>query len=407
MLHHTKSFSIISAQTDFEICAVADLLSHSLSHARSYAEEQERIGVAVDDSDDVLDPSNIIPVAGKSLVTPYLLLEHEEPLSPSFRTDFPANSCPPSESEYDISSDDHYSPYAPSTSSYPVFHLPRRSRTHSHASNGHISASDSDTPSLSSSTTSFSSQSYSTSPPISPDTLKTPIDHLIANHYLTIIEERAAEDQEMGGRRLSQSSGSNSFASTEYRASLRKPFIARSPDPRPKGRVFNVDHLRLNVPPPALHFPSLATSSTFDPSPPSSATFSPPSSPYASTAKSSLSRFLPGGMRSGNTNTTSSLENAWSTSPTASVVTSRTARREEKESKEEKTRKAAEKKRNKAEAKAEAKARVERLAEELKERQRRHAATFDRQSVHSHRSFGRSRRHWDEDRSMYDGLAAL
>jgi hypothetical protein len=51
---------------------------------------------------------------------------------------------------------------------------------------------------------------------------------------------------------------------------------------------------------------------------------------------------------------------------------------------------------------------VERLAEELKDRQRRKAATLDRQSVHSHRSFGRpARRHWDDDIAMYNGLGAL
>lgn len=405
MPHHSRSFSTISAHTDFEICAVAELLSPSVSHTRSYAEEQESVGVVVDDSDDFLDPSNLSLAAAKALVTPYLLLEHEEPISPSYRSHFTTNSSAPSESDFDISSDDHYSLPTASTSSYPAFHLPRRTRTRSHASNGHISASDSDTPSLSSSTTSFSSQSYSTSPPISPDTLKTPIDYPIANQHLTIIEERAAEDQEFGGRHHSRGSGSGSFASAEYGAtSLRKPFISRTPDSRPKGRVFNVDHLRLNVPPPSMHhFPTLSPSSTFDSSPPTSATLC-PSSPYSRTTTPSLKRFIPGGMKS--SKVASSLESGWSTSPTASVVTSRTARKEE--FKEEKARTAEEKKRRKAEAKAESKAKVQRLAEELKERQRRKAATVDRQSVHSHRSYGRSpRRHWDHDIAMYDGLGAL
>lgn len=403
MPHHNRSFSIISAHTDFEICAVAELLSPSVSHTRSYAEEQESIGVVVDDFDDILDPSNLSLAAGKALVTPYLLLEHEEPLSPLYGSQFTTNSSAPSESDFDISSDDHYTA---STSSYPAFHLPRRARTRSRASNGHISASDSDTPSLSSSTTSFSSQSYSTSSPISPDTLQTPIDYPIANQHLTIIEERVAEDQEFGGRHRSRGSGSNSFASAEYgAASPRKPFVSRTLDSRPKGRVFNVDHLRLNVPPLSMHhFPTLSPSSTFDISPPTSATLS-PSSPYSRTTKSSLNRFIPGGMKS-SSKAASALENGWSTSPTASVVTSRTVRKEEY--KEEKARTAEEKRRKKAEAKAESKAKVQRLAEELKERQRRKAATLDRQSVHSHRSFGRpTRRHWDDDIAMYDGLGAL
>ncbi|KAG1751225.1 hypothetical protein EDB19DRAFT_1926166 [Suillus lakei] len=365
-----RTLSIISAHTDFEICAVADLLSPSVSHLRSYAEEQERVGVAIDDVDDFLDPSNGAPTM------PYLLLEHEEPLSPSFGSHSMTSSTTHSESDFDISSDDYSGPYTPSISSFPAFHLPRRTRTR---------ASDSDTPSLSSSTT--ISQLYSTSPPTSPATLKTPIDHpAAANQQLTIIEERATDDQDVTGRRYSDSGSI--------------PFIARTPDPRPKGRVFNVEHLRLNVQPPATHhFPSIspAPSSTFDIGSPMSSNFS-PTSTYASmtsphtTTSSSLNRFLsPGPSRS---KPPSLMESAWSASPTASVVTSKTARKED--SKAEKARNLEEKKRQKAEAKAEAKAKVERLAEELKERKRRKVATLDRQSVHSHRSFGRvPRRHWD------------
>jgi len=398
MAHHNRTFSIISAHTDFEICAVADLLAPSVSHAKSYAEEQERVGVAVDDSDDFLDPTNISHTTGKALATSYLLLEQEEPLSPSFGSHFPTNSAAPSESDFDISSDDHYSP----THAHPSFHLPLRARS-MRSSSGHISASDSDTPSLSSSTTSFSSQSYSTSPPVSPDTLKTPIDP-VTNQFLGIIETRVAEDQEIDDRRGSRGTGSNSFASAVVAVpSPRKPFVARSPELRPKGRVFNVDHLRLNVPPPsAHHFPSLSPSSAFEVSPPATSTAFPPSSPYSRTTKASLNRFIPGGLKGSKT----TLESGWSTSPTASVVTARTARRVE--GKEEKARKAEEKRIKKEEEKAEAKARRDRLAEELKERQRRRAATFDRQSVHSRRSFGRpNRRHWDEDISMYEGLGAL
>ncbi|KAG2047916.1 hypothetical protein BDR06DRAFT_857939, partial [Suillus hirtellus] len=182
---------------------------------------------------------------------------------------------------------------------------------------------------------------------------------------------------------------------------------------RPKGRVFNVEHLRLNVNVQSAvtdRFPSIspAPSSTFDVSSPMGSTFSPTSvytsmtSPH-STKPYSSGRFLSPVTSSGKT--PSVLESAWSESPTASVVTSKTARKED--SKAEKARKLEEKKRKKAEAKAESKARTERLAEELKERQRRKVATLDRQSLHSHRSFGRVRRHWDGDISMYEGLGAL
>lgn len=419
MAHHNRPFSIISAHTDFEICAVADLLAPLVSHQQSYAEEQERVSVALDDLDDFLDPSNGMHTAGKVPVTPYLLLEHEEPLSPSFGSSFQTNSTTHSESEFDISSDEQSCSYTPSISSYPAFHLPRRTRTRSRASIGHISASDSDTPSLSSSTTSFSSsgsisrsQSYSTSPPISPDTLKTPIDHpAVANQQLTIIEERPAEDQQITGRHYSQGSGSIIFSPDYAVPSPRKPFVTRTPESRPKGRVFNVEHLRLNVQPPATHyFPSISPSpsSAFDIGSPMSSKFS-PASAYTQmagprTTKSSLNRFIPSSSKSAKA--PSLLESTWSASPTASVVTSRTARKED--GKAEKAWKSEEKKRKKAEAKAEAKAKVERLAEELKERQRRKATTLDRQSVHSGRSFGRgTRRHWDDDIAMYDGLGAL
>ncbi|KAG2129113.1 hypothetical protein DEU56DRAFT_817672 [Suillus clintonianus] len=415
MAHHHRTYSIISAHTDFEICAVADLLSPSVSHPRSYAEEQERVGVAIDDTDDFLDPSNGIHTAGKAPIAPYLLLEHEEPLSPFFGSHSMTHSTTHSESDFDISSDDYSGPHTPSVSSFPSFHLPRRTRTRSRASNRHVSASDSDTPSLSSSTTSISSsgsisQLYSTSPPVSPDTLRTPIDYpAVANQHLTIIEERSAENQDITGRRYSDS-GSIIFSPDYTPSSLRKPFVTRTPEARPKGRVFNVKNLQLSVQPtPTHHFPSISPSPSSSFSSPMSNNFS-PTSAYTqmtsprTTKSSTLNRYI--SSSSSSSKPPSVLESAWSASPTASVVTAKTARKED--NKAEKARKSEEKKRQKAEAKAEAKAKVERLAEELKERQRRKAATFDRQSVHSHRSFGRvPRRHWDADIAMYDGLGAL
>lgn len=420
MAHHrTRTSSTISTHTDLEICAVADLLSLAVAHPRSYAEEQERVGVPIDDVDDFLDPSNGIYTARNAPAMPYLLLEHEEPLSPAFGSHSMASLITRPELDLDIPSDNYSGLYTPPIFSFPT--IQRRTRMRSRASNGHVSTSDSDTPSLSSSITSCSSngsnsQLYSTSPPTSPAILKTPIDNpAVANQQLTIIEERTAGDLDITGRHYSDSD--SIVFSPEYATpSIRKPYITRSADTRtsdtrPKGR-FNVEHLRLNVQPSVTrHFPSIspASSSTPDIGTPTSSIFSPTSaytsitSPYP-TNTSSLNRFI--SPRPGSSKAPSALESAWSASPTASVVTSKTARKEE--NKAEKARKSEEKRRQKAEAKVEAKARTERLAEELKKRQLRKASVVERQSVHSHRSYGRfTRRHVGDDVAMYDGLGAL
>ncbi|KAH7928464.1 hypothetical protein BV22DRAFT_1004879, partial [Leucogyrophana mollusca] len=177
----------------------------------------------------------------------------------------------------------------------------------------------------------------------------------------------------------------------------------RSPEqPRTKTRTFNVEHLRLHVPPLPSHITAISPSpnSPLDFASPANSTFTQIASPRPS-GKISLNRFISGGSKASKADEASF--SRWpSTSPTASVVTAKTSRKEE--AREEKTRKAEEKKRKKAEAKA----KMEQLAEELKERQRRKASTQDRQSVHSGRSNGRGgRRQWDDDRAMYDGLGAL
>ncbi|KIJ64645.1 hypothetical protein HYDPIDRAFT_71223, partial [Hydnomerulius pinastri MD-312] len=165
---------------------------------------------------------------------------------------------------------------------------------------------------------------------------------------------------------------------------------------RPKNR--NIEHLRVNVPPASVRFPiiSPSPSSTLDFGSPMGSTFTPIASPRPS-GKLSLNRII-----SPTSKMSKSAEPGvgWqSTSPTASVLTSKTSKKEE--AKEDKLRKAEAKKMKKAEQKA----KVERLAEELKERQRRKALALDRQSIHSNRSSGRGgRRHWDADIAMYDGL---
>jgi hypothetical protein len=402
MSRHTRALSIVSAHTDFELCAVAELLSPSVSHARSVAEEQEAIGVALDD-DKYLDASirPSIQRPEKAPVAPYLLLEIEEPLSPSHPSHFPSNHVSThSESEQESWAEDkHLHSRTPSYSLFPAFHLPRRPRTRTQSSAG-VSTSDSDTPSLSSSTTSFSSsrsQSYSNSPPISPATLKTPVDHAQISHNLTIIEERSTEGHEANGRKLSQSSGSIIFAPIGDSSPLEKFLLPpKAPETRPRNR--NIEHLRVQVPPPSIHFPMISPSpdSTIDFSSPMVTTYTPVDSPRP-IGKISLNRII-----SPASKISSSAESkmGWqSSSPTPSIFISKLARKEE--AKEDKLRKAEAKRMKKSEQKA----KVERLAEELKERERRKLLALDKQSVHSNRSGVRGgRRHWDSDIAMYNGL---
>ncbi|KAH7885282.1 hypothetical protein F5I97DRAFT_1928681 [Phlebopus sp. FC_14] len=408
MSQHIRSLSIVSVHTDLELCAVAELLSPSVVHTSSFAEEQESIGAALDDGfDDYLDASSrpAINSARKAAVVPYLLHEHEEPLSPSHSSHLPDNSLSaPSDTEYEHSSEDNYSrPYTPSLAPFPTFHLPRRVRQRTHSSAG-LSASDSDTPSLSSSITSSStgslwrSQPSSMSPPLSPATLKTPLDHPQTHQQLTIIEERLVEDQDLNGCRLSQSSETIVFTPIVPKDTSSAPAKHRLPlETRPKNR--NIENLRVNVPPPPIHFTVSSSTSTLVGSP-MTGKFTPLPSPRPK-AKLSLNRLVTPVAKVGAKSPDSVVE--WpSTSPTESISTSKASKRDE--IREEKLRKAEAKKMKQAEQKA----KVERLAEELKERQRRKALAQDRQSTHSHRSYGRNgRRQWDDDIAMYNGLGAL
>lgn len=396
MSNHSRTFSIVSAHTDFELCAVAELLSPAVSHSRSFAEEQEATGVALDDGlDDYLDAS-IDQCQGKVPITPYLLLECEEPFSPPHPSYSPASyALTPSDSEFDpFPEDNHSHPHTPLHSAFPAYHSPRRGRARTQSS-ADVSASDSDTPSLSSSTTSASSShSQSYSRPRSPDTLKTPLDHIPPSHTLAMIEERSMGNQAPVGRRISQSSGSIIFAPMDPPPG-QDGFVQyqRTNEFRVKNR--NIENLRVNVPPLSVPFPIL-THSPLE-SGPSMVTSRPviPTPRPGLGGKLSLTRIISPVSKTSKHSESGSEPS--STSPTVSISTSRFSKKED--AKEEKTRKAEAKKMKKAEQRA----RLERLAEELKERKRRKALAPEKGSVHSTRSGGRNR-HWDSDIAMYDGL---
>ena len=394
--NHSRTFSIVSARTDLELCAVAELLSPAVSHTRSYAEEQETIGIALDDDlDDYLDASikHRDQRQGKSSITPHLLLEYEEPFSP-LHPSYSPDSCTftPSESESEsFPEDNHWDPYASSHSSLTGFQLSRRGRARKQSS-ACVSTSDSDTPSLSSSTTSVSSsQSRSYSPPSSPATLKTPVDHVSSSHTLTIIEERPTEN-----RRASQSSGSIIFTPMEHPSEQDGSVQSlQTMETRTKNR--NIENLRVNVPPLFVPFPivSHSPSSTIDSSPP--ATTSRKAQPGPRPGLKSLTRIISPVSKPSKSFESGPERTSTSTSPTASTPSSRASK---EDAKEEKARKAQAKRMKKAEQKD----KLERLAEELKERKRRKALAQDRASVHSNWSGGRgSRRNWDHI-AMYDGL---
>lgn len=400
--HRRRVPSIVSVHTDLELCAVADLLSPSVGHTPSF-DEQEFNGVALDDGcDDYLDAdiNPLIRTVQNATLRSHILLEHEEPLSPPFDASFPYSTPGHSESEQD--SDDIY----PLPRSPAYLNLSSRPRPRARSNTG-VSASDSDTPSLSSST-SFSSVSSATySQPHSPATLKTPVDH-IPPHRPTVREERSpVTDEERDARRFSQSSGSIRFAPIDVPSDTEKyERMPKAVQPRAPAKIRNVERLRLNVPPPPTHFPTISPVVPLGGGPESRAPFSTPSrssnssesitpTPSVRTAKLSLSRFSkPRKLSLSHTGAEPS------SSPT-SIATGKDSKKEE--AKEIKSRKAEAKRMKKAEEKD----RMERLAEELKERQRRKMLAMDRRSITSRRSGGRSRRQWDDDRAMYDGLGAV
>ncbi|KAF8555731.1 galactose oxidase [Imleria badia] len=393
MSNHSRPFSIVSAHTDFELCAVAELLSPAVSHARSIAEEQEAIGVALDDGlDDYIDASikRCDQRKRKASTTPHLLLECEEPFSPPHPSYSPAScSFTPSESESEsLPEDNQWHSHAPSA--FPIYHLPRRNRARKQSSAG-VSTSDSDTPSLSSSTTSVSSShSRSYSPLRSPTILKTPVDHVSPSHTLAIIEERSTGHRVPIDRHASQGSGSMVFAPMElsFVQDLGQP--PRIMENRTKNR--NIENLRVNVPPLSVPFPILthSPSPTVDLSP--SVITNRTVMPGSRSGLKSLTRII-----SPVSKTSRSFEfsSESSSSPTMSVSTSKSSKVDAKEAR---TRKAEAKRMKKAEDKA----KVERLAEELKERQRRKALAPDKGSVRSNGSGGRPR-----EIAMYGGLEGV
>lgn len=377
MPNDNRPFSIVSAHTDFELCAVAELLSPVVSHTGSPAEEQEATGVALDDDfDDYLDASIRRP--RRTSVAPYLLLEFEEPFSPPHPSYSPASGpITPSESESESFSEDNlWHPHAPLPSTLHTSHLPRRVRARKQSS-ACVSTSDSDTPSLSSSTTSASSShSRSYSPLRSPATLETPIDHIPLSHSLAIIDERFAESRTSIDRRESEGSGGASFASPDHLGQDELGQFPRPMEVRTKNR--NIENLRVNVPPRSVPFPIVTHSPM--------STIVDTHSPVATTRTvlpgsrpglKSLTRIMSPVSKSSRSFELGS--EASSTSPTRSVSTSKSSK---EDAKEEKTRKAEAKKMKKAEQKA----KVERLAEELKERKRRQTLAHDRSSVRSDRS---------------------
>ncbi|KAI6099561.1 hypothetical protein EDD16DRAFT_1497421 [Pisolithus croceorrhizus] len=396
--------SMVSIHTDLELCAVADLLSPSVDHTASF-NEQDLNGAALDDGcDDYLDADidPLIHAIRNTTLRSHILLEHEEPLSPPFDAHFPHSISGQSESEQD--SDDIY------PLPRPTMHLNLSPRPRARArSNTGISASDSDTPSLSSSASYSSVSSVTYSQPCSPATLKTPVDHVPPHRPAVRGERSPVTDEERDARRFSQSSGSIIFAPIDVPSDTEK-CTARMPiavEPRTPAKPRNVEHLRLNVPPPPTHFPSMVPVGGGPESRPSISTWSRSSNSSESTIptttsnrtlKLSINKFVSPTSKPRKSSVSQPTAEP-SSSPT-SVVPSKDSKKEEL--KEIKSRKAEAKRMKKAEEKA----RMERLAEELKERQRRKMLAMDRRSINSHRSGGRSRRHWDEDRAMYDGLGA-
>ncbi|KAI6147103.1 hypothetical protein BKA82DRAFT_1004565 [Pisolithus tinctorius] len=406
-----RSPSIVSVHTDLELCAVADLLSPSVIHTPS-SDEQVFNEVALDDGcDDYLDAdiNPLVRAVRNTTFRSHILLEHEEPLSPPFDAGFPYSISGQSESEQD--SDDIY----PLPRSPAYCNLPNRARARARSNTG-VSASDSDTPSLLSSTSFSSASSVTYSQPHSPATLKTPVDH-VPLYQPTVREERSpVTDEERDARRLSQSSGSIIFAPIDVPSDPEK--FVRMPkavEPRASTKPRNVERLRLNVPPPPTHFfptmspvlpagggpesraPLSTLSSLSSLSRSSNSSESTTPTPSTRTLKLSLNKFVSPASKPRKMSLSHQVAAESSSSPT-SVATGKDSKNEDP--KEIKSRKAEAKRMKKAEEKA----RMERLAEELKERQRRKMLAMDKRSIHS--SGGRSRRHWDDDRAMYDGLGA-
>ncbi|KIM89126.1 hypothetical protein PILCRDRAFT_212912 [Piloderma croceum F 1598] len=412
-LHH-RNPSVISTSADQELCAVAELMSRVVVERRdSLVEEQELLGVALEDEfEDFIEPSihhELESAARTKKVNRYADSE-PSPYPPSS----PSRNSMCSDSELDQTSDSEPAHLA-KAAAYPAFHLPRPRRRQ-------VGIRDSDTslytPSLSSST-SFSSlgsvsrsQSRRNSPPVSPASLVTPIDHQSAAHaHLAIIEERNVEDQEIPYR-LSMESSGNVTAITFAVPQLSSVPSKKTEDiqydiPTLRQRVPQLDHLRINTMSPPRRSrsqsPSLLSSTVSS----DSGHFSPVEPQIDSFTKQrsgstiSFTRFMGGKGKSEKTVAKMDRDVALRSaqSPAASVLSVATTRTKE----EIKQRKAEEKQRKKAEAKA----KTERLAIELKEKARQRAEAREKAaSLHSSRS-GDRRPIWAEGPSMYGSLGTL
>ena len=418
---HNRTFSVISTSADQELCAVAELMSPAVVDRHSqFAEEQEQLGVALDDElNEFIEPSihqelekSACARMGNSYMDPEM--SPYPPPSPSISfmrpPPSPSTNSLCSDSEFDQASDSEPI-YLPKTTAYPAFHLPRpRPRP--------ISVRDSDTPSLSSST-SFSSlgsvsrsQSRRNSPPISPASLVTPIEYQsTASPHLAIIEERNAEDQDYPYRLSMESSSGSVTAITFAVPEPSPPPSAMTEDtqcdiPILKKRMPHLEHLKLNAIPPSRRSRSQSPSQlspssdggSFSHAPP----YTTPLTKHRGGSAVSFTRFLGGKSEKETAKAFKGDKDMRSRSiqsPTTSILSVRTGGLKE----EIKQRKAEEKQRKKAEAKA----KTEQLALELKEKARqRKAAQEKTASLHSSRS-GDRKPVWAEGPSMYGSLGTL
>lgn len=406
---HNRNPSVISNSADQELCAVAELMSRVVVERRdTFAEEQELLGVALEDEfEDFIEPSIHHELESAARTKKVDRYTDSEP-SP-YPSSSPSRNSMCSDSELDQTSDGEPAHLA-KAAAYPAFHLPRPRRRQ-------VSIRDSDTslytPSLSSST-SFSSlgsvsrsQSRRNSPPSSPASLITPIEHQSAAHaHLAIIEERNVEDREIPYRLSIESSGNVTAITFAVPQSSsvpsRKTEDIQYDIPTLRQRVPHLDQLRINTmsPPrrnrsqsPSLLSPAVSSDSGhFSPVAPQTDSFT----KQRSGSTISFTRFIGGKGRSEKAvaKTDRDLQ-----SPATSVLSVATTGTKE----EVKQRKAEEKQRKKAEAKA----KTERLAIELKEKARQRAEAREKAaSLHSSRS-GDRRPIWAEGPSMYGSLGTL
>jgi len=426
-MSHNHTLSIVSTSADQELCAVAELMSRAvIDRHDSFAEEQELLGVALEDElDDFIEPfihhelesaarARKVDLYADGEPSPYPL----PPPSPTRSSLYPppspsSRNSTYSDSELDQTSDSE-PPYTLKVAAYPAFHLPRPRRRQ-------VSIRDSDTPSLSSST-SFSSlgsvsrsQSRRNSPPLSPASLVTPIEYQSAGPpHLAIIEERNVEDQEIPYRLSIESSESVTAITFTVPGASSLPSKKAEDNqhdiPTLRKRMPHLEHLKLNaISPrksrsqsPSLLSPTLSPTLSSDSG--HRSYVAPQIDPFTkqrSVSAVSFTRFIGGKGKSDKT--AAKMDKGMvlrsARSPAASVLSVSTTGTKE----ELKQRKAEEKQRKKAEAKA----KTEKLAFELKEKARQRAEAREKAaSLHSSRS-GDRKPIWAEGPSMYGSLGTL